>query len=43
MFLAPDVTLFDFNGQDHSFIIKIVSIADNPKGTSINTKIGKFT
>jgi hypothetical protein len=43
MFLAPDGTLFDFNGQDHSFIIKIVSIADNPKGTSINTKIGKFT
>lgn len=42
-FVNDDNSLYDFNGIDHSFIIKIVTLDDHPKGTSMNTSIGKFT
>lgn len=42
-FLAPDGSLFNFNNVDHSFTLKIVTVYDHPKGTSIDSIIGKTT
>ena len=42
-FLAPDGQLYDFQGRDHSFTLKIVTINDKPKGTGISTDTGKIT
>ena len=42
-FLTPNGNLFDFNYIDHSFTLKIVTVTDRPKGTEIDTSIGKIT
>ena len=39
-FRAPDGELYDFNGMDHSFTLKIITAEDHPKGTSLSTDIG---
>lgn len=34
---APDGTLYDFNGIDHSFVLEIVTFDEIPEGTSIRS------
>jgi len=40
-FRAPDGSLFDFNGCDHSFTLEFTVVADIPEGTGINANTGK--
>lgn len=40
-FYAPDGTLFDFSGVDHSFTLEVVTILDIPQGTGISANTGK--
>ncbi len=40
-FFAPDGSLFDFNGCDHSFTIEIVDVHDIPKGSGISPNTGQ--
>lgn len=42
-FLDPYGNLFDFNNVDHSYVIKIVTLSEQPIDTSIMTNIGKMT
>ena len=34
-FFTPDGDLYDFNGQDHSFTLEIVTYEEIPQGTSL--------
>ena len=40
-FYAPNGTLFDFNGLEHSYTLEIVTVNDIPEGTGINANTGK--
>jgi len=40
-FYAPDGTLFDFQGIDHSFMLEIVTIEELPKGSNISAHTGR--
>ena len=37
-FLTPDGDLYDFNGQDHSFVLEIVTYEEIPESTSLQKK-----
>jgi hypothetical protein len=42
-FITPDGNLCDFDGLDHSFTLKLITIIDKPKGTGISTSTGKIS
>jgi hypothetical protein len=42
-FVDNNNNLYDFNGLNHSFTLKVVTLTGHPKGTSMNTHNGKFT
>lgn len=41
-FYSPDGQLYDFAGSDHSFTLEIISLSELPKGTGINSFVGKI-
>lgn len=40
-FYAPDGSLFDFQGIDHSFTLEIITIEELPKGSNISAHSGR--
>jgi len=41
-FYSPDGSLYDFNGVEHSFTLKVITVSDHPKGTGMN-EIGNIS
>ena len=37
-FVTPDGQLYDFNGNDHSFVLEIITLEEIPNTTSIQRK-----
>lgn len=42
-FYTPDGELYDFDNTDHSFTLEIITITDEPKGSSISSYNGKVS
>jgi hypothetical protein len=40
-FYTPDGYLYDFNGEDHSFVLQLISIDETPSETNISARTGK--